>query len=57
MLTDFEHPAVDGFVVPELVELEVVLEAELADAGVEPLPEPPPQPMRKSVKSVSLENM
>ena len=57
MLTDFEHPAVDVFVVPELVELEAVLEAELADVGVEPPPEPPPQPTRKSVKTVSLDNM
>ena len=62
MLTDFEHPPVEVFVEsevaePEVAELEVVLEAELADVGVEPPPEPPPQPTRKSVKTVSLDNM
>ena len=57
MLTDFEHPAVDVFVLPEVVLLEVVPEAEPARVGVEPPPEPPPQPMRRSVITVSLSNM
>ena len=57
LLTDFEQTEVATFVAPELVELDVVLEAKLSGVGTEPPPEPPPQLIRQNTKGASLSNI